>query len=96
MENQYSPAPWRVEPIKHGHFTGDCEVHVIASDGSVCAVISGKNLRQTMANAYLIAATPDLLEASKQALKSLHSFDVTNTTPSISILEQAIAKVERY
>lgn len=65
----HTPSPWAVNPLN---------AQVDAFDGAVCQLLWPTELRseaETEANARLIAAAPDLLEALRQMVQA---FDITS------------------
>jgi hypothetical protein len=60
--SQHTPGPWVV------HHDADCkEIEITAEDGRIIAFMFG-NQPQDIADAHLIAAAPDLLDAAEAAL----------------------------
>ena len=100
MSAQHTPGPWAVSIV-------DPHRVVLASGGSKgLEVAQAKEFvpqyrEQSLANARLIAAAPDLLKAAEQALKALegvdellhrHGFMQGLNCPAIKPLRAAIAK----
>lgn len=94
--NEYTPGPWNAKYANDG-----CGDIGIVGDGGVVAEcfheIREKNERanrECIANARLIAAAPDLLEALKAARDELDEYRVdTNSMPStLEIIDAAITK----
>lgn len=89
-EMKHTAGPWEVDPLKQG-ILGD----VSTADGSQCVAqaqqVSGDDLKQSIraANARLIAAAPDLLEALKDARYALYG-----NGPGNPKIDAAIAKAE--
>lgn len=85
----HTPGPWTVNG-----FGGSFEVLCRTRDG--VAVSAGEIPKDGIANARLIAAAPDLLEAAKDALYTLDRLPAdTVTAPGVSrSLRAAIAKAE--
>lgn len=108
MNNQFTPGPWKLSgtgiwaPCK-----GMESARVVAKacetepDSTVIvykdAEIGSKNLNEVFANARLIAASPDLLEACKATLVDLRVARLLSEkgfTETIKRLEAAIQKAE--
>lgn len=110
MMTSHTPGPWSV-PHFADPGTG-CECGYVLTDGymgAVCTVHAsgeggrietGDNPRfpEAVANAHLIAAAPELLEAAKAALISMTSVgvvmsgDIHENDPALALLRAAIAK----
>lgn len=78
MHTQYTPGPWRVNG------TGIDEQTIVA-DGKAVADIptdaaAGLSDTEIFANARLIAAAPELLEALKECLNQLRTNDMHSNT----------------
>ena len=74
MTKSWTPGPWNVFPVKDGEFPGiEAEEQgfsvVVWGDEEDGAGIKGENHENMMANAYLIAAAPELYEALEAILK---------------------------
>jgi hypothetical protein len=90
MSAEHTPGPWAtsvdfIDPVpKHCYRSDDgCEFHSIAR-------AFGPNSK---ANARLIAAAPDLLDAAKLALHELE-WEFAPMSPGAEALRAAIAKAE--
>ncbi|MGB0963768.1 MAG: hypothetical protein ACPGVY_13840 [Mycobacterium sp.] len=59
-----TPGPWRVDPAPYDQ---SAYQGVIGRDGQTVAAIGGKDQAEAVANAHLIAAAPDLLDALRFA-----------------------------
>lgn len=67
-QNKHTPGPWSVGELDENQF-----VNVYAADGySVAIEVQGEDLTEAEANAHLIAAAPELLEACETALGVLY------------------------
>ncbi len=100
---EYTPGSWHLGQIPFAWWTyihgpdGDVVAAVaeFTEDGDLVAYFGGKD--QARANAQLIAAAPDLLEAAKEYLKGLecetYFFDGRLLAAKLN-LKQAIAKAE--
>ena len=87
MTIKHTPGPWRVgtPPPNGEQCIGD-------SKGLMVAVATtGIALNETLANARMIAAAPDLLEALEGLLNALPS---ATTHPAIKAARAAIAKAQ--
>lgn len=97
----HTPGPWR---LKRGqrHSPEECDI-TIAGDVFLLADISGPNYEHCEANARLIAAAPELLEALKEMVRwhiKRGPFDeplgASEQTPEINSALAAIAKAEAH
>ena len=89
---KHSPGPWSIGPeIQNGRFAGV----TIKASATVAVVTSGCGSQE--ANARLIAAAPELLEALKSVCRDWEKIaDKTPCwMPSISQARAAIEKAER-
>lgn len=91
--SKHTPGPWTA--IKHGNFIE------IAPDITSLGVPNQEliDLRKSvhseaLANAHLIAAAPELLEAAQIALKLIRGCGFTDNTAAVIALKAAIAKAE--
>lgn len=70
---QHTPGPWSVDPID------DLDAHILGKPNGFCADIIADvksfDLDEGQANARLIAAAPDLLEALKGAVDAADAFE---------------------
>ena len=80
------PGPWAVNKGKQESLT-------IRAGQQAIAVISGYGVGRRLADAHLIAAAPELLEALKLAVRQ-NSHDMLMTGEELRQCEAAIAKVE--
>jgi len=98
----HTAGPWRIELLRHklGPNTG------MVSETLIRPVAEGTNAiarvlnwigteKQDVANARLIAAAPELLEALKKAVAVLDEDDSGPADEFVSELRAAIAKAER-
>jgi len=83
MNTQYSPGPWAV---KHHEETNSYTVHVAKKSWQSWSIAGLNDCTQDEANARLIAAAPELLEA----LEGVMYWD--NGKPEWEIARAAIAK----
>jgi hypothetical protein len=81
MSAEYTPGPWKIGAYESGK---------MAVDGA-----NGEELTGFIepADAILIAAAPDLLEAAKLALQSAESW-IHDQLDGTSLLESALAELE--
>ncbi len=104
-KTKHTPGPWTAVEGRNGFLDALNYVH----DGKRCIarmeLADGDTSFQrarTMANARLIAAAPDLLEAAKRALalveclpgRDIHGNQATHTLDTEDVLRAAIAKAE--
>jgi hypothetical protein len=98
MRQKHTPGPWRVDP--------DYPTDVQSVDGplEICTTnrfvllggVKPKSLAETVANALLIAAAPELLKALKSAKEFIENLQLPHEEWSITLdsLVAAIAKAE--
>lgn len=98
----HTPGPWRVEP----YYGEDIEAEVCGKWSEVATLIDNAAMRDQRpigtafirdANARLIAAAPDLLEALKKALHILDELDYRpdgEAAEDLAGVENALAKAE--
>lgn len=94
IDNGRTPGPWELS-LAHDRAYG---IHARGANGLRANVVNWGGLSRAasdegQANARLIAAAPDLLEACKQAREWLAGW--ASAEPYIDALEAAIAKAER-
>ena len=96
MRQQISPAPWRVYP--HGCDSSHGLPIITKKNGHLIAIMADRNL----ANARVIAAAPELLEALREFIAWTHcppSLQGTGHTGYLATLIEkataAIAKAEK-
>ncbi len=90
--SKHTPGPWKVGSMSNGDFY---KRNIAGADGYHVAIASSRDDSEVDANALLIAAAPDLLEALKMLLIYTKACEgVLNCTPAgqIGIAEAAIAK----
>lgn len=85
-ETKHTPGPWHVYK-GHGLYVDS------SSAGSVCKVAEKRASEQQVANAHLIAAAPDMLEALIIALPWLSENEVPSLVAK-KIAEAAIRKAK--
>lgn len=98
MERKHTPGPWEIYDEEFDDRRGYQEPKIIAngSDSAlvheICTIRIG--LKETPANARLIAAAPDLLAACQLALDTMS--DYRNNTPADvqQFIRAAISKAE--
>jgi hypothetical protein len=92
MSAQHTPGPWRID----SHTEGVYIVNTIRSEAQPVARTVAPN---SVANAHLIAAAPDLLNVAHAASHALKSYEYGNASPELArtcaaALDEAIAKAE--
>lgn len=87
MKTKHTPGPWEAV-IYDGAF----DQPLIKSDHVVIGRVHGMEDRQHEANAKLIAAAPELLEACLNSFKTFHSIGCTMEAEIMQQLESAIKK----
>jgi hypothetical protein len=99
MTQKHTPAPWKVvdnSDTKNGQIRVENYEGVIACCGKQTEIMP--TLENMQANAHLIAAAPDLLEACKSILASFHESVKTDENisefPELQKVALAIAKAE--
>lgn len=93
----HTPGPWKVMDIVRAFPGIEAERSsiVVFGDEGEDSGVRGKTRDERMANARLISAAPDLLEACKQALDSITDASGLWTNPHLGkLLTAAIAKAE--
>jgi hypothetical protein len=93
--SEHTPGPWtiRVDPLTH-----EPEPIVVAENGLLCSIAAPTLKGDRLADANLISAAPDLLEACRYALMTIetrlkHRKDLF-TDDEINVLRKAIRKAE--
>jgi len=85
---KHAPGPWAVKADKN--FKSLAEI--VSIDGPVLDEGFALSSEKEMANARLIAAAPELLEALKDCVQHLTCLDASRD--SLSVAERVIAKAE--
>lgn len=87
----YTKGPW----IYGGQY-GDKGIEIVAGDKLLAVAFhSGREFDETMSNARLIAAAPEMYEACLSALGALSTVEPTNIiNVAVKSLKQALAKAE--
>ena len=88
---KHSPGPWQAH---HHESTDTYTIHVAGRSWETWAVAHVGDCTQDEANARLIAASPELLDALVVALPVLEAFDrqAAYAIPELAIARAAIAK----
>ena len=87
--SEYTPGPWTLEPSPKGGFNvRDPDKNV----PGICRTYARFGEPEDTANARLIAASPDLLEAAKAVLESYSHMCLEG---DIAVIEQLFAAVEK-
>lgn len=66
----HTPGPWRVGETRHDY---DCVIRNAENDPVCVGVVAGYSKRTARANARLMAAAPEMLEALKAFLRAWRS-----------------------
>jgi hypothetical protein len=69
MKTQHTPEPWIINSEAFDNEGGEITVTETDKDGQLIAAIYGETVESNMANAKLIAASPQLLKALKNLYK---------------------------
>lgn len=99
MKTKHTPGPWLVGDLSVSEIVGINREHICRIDG-LPPDSSWLDGERRIANAHLIAAAPELLDALKNALNVLdgvacgHLGTVQMESRAIKIARQAIAKAE--
>ena len=80
-QNSFTPGPW--ETAEHGKKPGNTSVEVQTENGLPVAIMSFCG--SAPANAALIAAAPDLLNALESALSEMDAFQKYWTSPKMGM-----------
>lgn len=92
MSQQHTPGPWRAVNGKVTNRTGS---HFIADCGSLAAHPAPKDgAAEIVANARLIAAAPELLEALRFVLEDARKYRGQVSAVTLRILDEVVAKAE--
>lgn len=95
---KHTPGPWKIEtaPNRFGKdFTGVSTVCDFGHDQWANLALCANNGMNGDANARLIAAAPDLLEALKYAERMLDSYKTTHVGVHHAALEKARAAIAK-
>lgn len=73
--SNYTNGPWKLDVTPNG-----CPIkEILAADGrGVCEIYEGDSPDKVWANSYLIAASPQLLEALSMAFARLMEIEISN------------------
>ena len=93
MNTKHTPGPWKVEQ----RFSGNRFIHSDNSQSPICGVSFvgiGIEVDESKANADLIAAAPELLEAADAAIDAIadERADAAYKAEVVAMLRAAIAK----
>lgn len=83
----HTPGPWFIDP---DGFIGDMPDLAIDASGGQVALACGDSNDETLANARLIAAAPELLEMLSVSLELLRKVDPSGDPESDSLLKETI------
>lgn len=85
-----TPGPWRFEPHPWRK-----EAEIYGSDGRLVCVLWAMDMAHQHANAHLIAAAPDLLEAARQVMLFVDGARmISHDDEPMVWLREAIAKAQ--
>lgn len=85
--SKHTPGPWKAVPTAFG------PIDIVVSDGRDIVTVYGGGTGNKEANARLIAAAPDMLEALKQAQTNFKTYDRFKVdVDAMRKIEAAIAK----
>jgi hypothetical protein len=91
----HTPAPWRIEPEEHAAVIL-CDAFVVADVYYEAGVSAGASTKEeALANAHLISAAPDLLEALERAENALNWFINDEGECDIEALDTARAAIAK-
>lgn len=91
----HTPGDWSVE------FADSGPVKIVSMEGTICHLpdsrnggleISREKITQSIANAFLVAAAPDMLEALKLAKISLEASGHSSIGGSLFLVNQALTR----
>jgi hypothetical protein len=74
----YTHGPWK---LREGIGRDGDRLVITDSSGAVLAVTDGIQAQAELANARLMAAAPELLEAAKRYIKAFYRYDVDGNNP---------------
>jgi hypothetical protein len=83
MEGKYTPGPWATTTLKISR--NKFQTSVMAGDDHICKI----GQENTDANAKLIAAAPDLLEALRDCQQVLFEYIFGDETPEMCCFAEA-------
>ena len=95
--HKHTPGPWKLNSLDSG--TNDDGTIIGPNNTVITADIFGRNAEEAEANAHLIEAAPDMLNALKEAVELLESY-LTDADREASpkgrwpVIRAAIAKAE--
>jgi len=97
--SKHTPGPWGTEESLPRGDDGHISVWVSHHGNGITEIVRGENLKERRANARLIAAAPEMLEALNRAhleiIGLLNDGDFkTNITLDLGYIVDAIAKAE--
>jgi hypothetical protein len=100
MDNQFTPGPWDIEEVSGGHnfsiYELETSIHLanVGDDSEFQGngVLSGNKI---LANAHLIAAAPDLLEALNCMLSTFNHIGGINHNAKWAATHKARAAINK-
>ena len=90
MSSKHTPGPWTVDDREYAGVKWDAIIRNRDNDPVACVGMAGYTEATGQANAHLIAAAPDMLEA----LKKLQDSEYETVDEFFLITNAAIAKAE--
>jgi hypothetical protein len=90
MSTKHTPGPWKLIPYGENRWIVEAKSEDPILGEEPCMVL----LFASEADARLTVATPELLDAAKQAIQALEIFQAGNPSGTLSMLKAAIAKAK--
>ena len=91
MESKHTPGPWKVANNSRSVLAGPVKINQQAGPAAQCAAVEAKNEFTLRANARLIAAAPEMLEA----LTELVEWSKTSNGTSKQVVDKAKAAIAK-
>lgn len=88
MKTKHTPGPWK--SIQRS--TGD--IHTQSADGVNVALVTVADYKRQAANARLIAAAPEMLEALEHAQEALCEVGTHEAAEALERIDSLIARIE--
>ena len=93
---KHTPGPWEISGLNGRYIMGPQYYNRLNHPVTPTVAIVKERIGQTEANARLIAAAPELLEASKEALRMVRNCPGNWENGVKEMLESAINKAENH